>query len=276
MPRILVVGNVTLDIVNLVENYPREDDEVRASEQYRRRGGNGGNTAVVLSQLGDEVTFAGVLADEPDAQAIFEDFALYPIDLEPVYTVSRGKVPTSYVALSRVTGSRTIVHYRDLPEYPAEAFSRIDLRGFDGIHFEGRNLDQVKLMLDRVRREKPECLVSIEVEKPRSGIHELFSHADLLLFSRHFALRQGYREAAGFLQSIHGQAPLARLACGWGDEGAYAMDCDGRLLFTTAFAPPTVIDTYMRGEPLESALTEGARLAGRKCGQQGFAGLRNS
>ena len=65
MARILTVGIATLDIINRVARYPAEDTEIRALGQHRQRGGNASNTAVVLSQLGHQVDFAGVLIDEP-------------------------------------------------------------------------------------------------------------------------------------------------------------------------------------------------------------------
>ena len=51
MAKLLGIGNATLDVIHLVDGYPRENDEVRARERYVRRGGNTANTLVVLSQL---------------------------------------------------------------------------------------------------------------------------------------------------------------------------------------------------------------------------------
>jgi ketohexokinase len=287
MARILVVGNVTLDIINHVDSYPREDDEVRAVRQERRRGGNAGNSAAVLSQLGHTVHFAGTLADEPDAQFIRDDFARHRIDLSAIHTIDEGKVPTSYVVLSRATGTRTIVHYRALPEYPAERFAHIDLTGFDWLHFEGRNLEEVREMMKRARRTGRALTISLEAEKPRPGMETLFPEVDVLLFSRVYARHHGFDTAGAFLADAHQRYPHAQLACGWGERGAYAMDRDGRTLFTPAFAPHRVVDTLgagdvfnagvidglARGLGLNNALIAAARLAGRKCGQHGLDGL---
>ena len=38
MATILAIGIATLDIINSVDGYPREDQEVRASERHYRRG----------------------------------------------------------------------------------------------------------------------------------------------------------------------------------------------------------------------------------------------
>ena len=58
---ILCVGLVCLDIVNLCEGYPKEDEDVRAKEQQWRSGGNAGNSSIVLSVIGHRSEFLGTL-----------------------------------------------------------------------------------------------------------------------------------------------------------------------------------------------------------------------
>lgn len=281
--RILGVGIATLDIINRVSGYPREDDEVRALGQQQVRGGNATNTLVVLSQLGHECGWAGSLADEPDSQAILDDLAHYQIDTDHCMLHAGGKVPTSYVTLSEATGSRTIVHYRDLPEFPAEAFAFIDLGDYDWVHFEGRNVPALATMLERVRGSGVPC--SLEVEKPREGIETLFQQADLLLFSRAYARSAGYARPDEFLVDV---PPDGREAyCAWGEDGAWVRDAAGHVHHAPAVPPPQVLDTLGAGDVFNAAvidarvrertppeaLSAGCALAGRKCGQHGLAGL---
>jgi ketohexokinase len=287
MARILVVGNATLDIINVVDSYPQEDQEVRASSQHVRRGGNAANTLVVLSQLGHSGSWAGTLAEEPNGELIREDLLSHNIGLTAVHNVSRGKVPTSYVTLSRLNGSRTIVHYRDLPEYPARDFASIDLDSFDWLHFEGRNLEELAVMLKRSKELAPALPISLEIEKARPGIEALFPHADVLMFSREYALRQHAHSAEEFLQRMQQQRLDATLSCTWGEKGAYALGQDKKLYHAPAFAPSMVVDTLGAGDvfnaglidqlvrrhPLEIALIEASRLAGKKCGVYGLDNL---
>ena len=49
MSHILTVGIATLDIINLVDHYPAEDEEMRALAQHIECGGNAANTASVLA-----------------------------------------------------------------------------------------------------------------------------------------------------------------------------------------------------------------------------------
>ena len=287
MARILAVGIATLDIINVVEEYPTEDAEVRALYQEMRRGGNASNTLTVLCQLGHRCSWAGTLAAEPDAQVILSDLANHRIDASAVQMISGGKVPTSYITLSERTGSRTIVHYRDLPEYDFERFCEIDLNTFDWVHFEGRNIEATQLMLERLKRLRPELPCSLEVEKPRPGIEQLFPYPDLLLFSKVYARARNFQRAEGLLEAVRRQAPKGQLVCAWGEGGAYARDRDERVYHAPAFPPLRLVDTLgagdvfnagmlhglVRNRPLELTMIEAARLAGRKCGQQGLENL---
>lgn len=287
MANILGVGNATLDIINVVDGYPAEDDEVRAETQRVYRGGNTANTLVVLSQLGHHCRWAGTLADERDARPILDDFERHRIATDAAFIAPQGKVPTSYVTLNKRSGSRTIVHYRNLPEYDFEHFAHIDLHPLEWVHFEGRNPDAVKRMLARVKSERPELRCSLEVEKPRAGIEKLFTCVDLLLFSRVYAKSRGVDSAASFLNGIRHEAPEANLVCAWGTEGACGLTRAGELVATPAFPPAQVVDTLgagdvfnagmidaqLGGESLHSSLVAAAKLAGRKCGQEGMEGL---
>lgn len=284
MPHILGIGIATLDIINGVDGYPAEDAEVRALRQQLRRGGNCTNTLVVLSQLGHRCAWGGVLAAEPDSTHIRDDLERHRIDLGAVRTLHRGKVPTSYITLNQRNGSRTIVHYRDLPEFGYEDFARIELRGYDWLHFEGRNVAETRRMLERARERTPATPRSVEIEKPRPDIEQLFAHADVLLFSRHFAAARGYDDPQRFLEGIARETPRAARLLAWGEAGAYAVDRDGRPFHSPAYPPPQLIDTLGAGDTfnagiidallggidLDEALHRACRLAGRKCGQLGL------
>ena len=129
MAHVLCVGTATLDIVNRVPDYPAEDTEVRALSQSQRMGGNAANTAIVLARLGVQTSWAGTLAEQADV--VEHTFAHYGVDAGLATRVAGGTMPTSYIVLSEATGSRSIIHYRDLREYGALDFGKLDLSDFD-------------------------------------------------------------------------------------------------------------------------------------------------
>ena len=286
MARILGVGIATLDIINTVSAYPPEDAEVRAVSQRLARGGNATNTLVVLSQLGHDSHWAGTLALEPDAEHILHDLARFNIDTSHCWQLEHGKVPTSYVSLSQQNGSRTIVHYRDLPEYDFAHFRLIDLHRYHWLHFEGRNVGETRAMLAHAKAVAPAVTRSLEVEKPRPDIETLFGEANILLFSRAYAHAKGYDEPEPFLRKMALLARDASLVCAWGDQGAYGLH-QGDFITSPAQPPAQVIDTLGAGDTFNAgiiharlaecdwptALEAANRLAGKKIGRVGFAGL---
>jgi ketohexokinase len=287
MARVLGVGVATVDVVFRVDAYPQEDAEVRALGRRVLRGGNASNTLVVLSQLGHDCAFAGVLAGGEGASVIREDLARYRVDARACRTYPDASPPSSCIVVSAATGSRTIVHHRDLPELTAEDFAAADLSGPEWVHFEGRNVAETQRMLERVRRERPGLPCSLEVEKPRPGIEDLVGLADVVLFSRHYALATAHPSAEALLVAMRPRAPGATLVCAWGEAGARALSPGAVAVVSPAYPPPRVVDTVaagdvfnagvldalIRGEPLEAAIATACRLAGRKCGQIGLEGL---
>lgn len=287
MANILAVGIATLDIINTVESYPDEDSEQRALSQYQTRGGNATNTLTVLSQLGHHCTWGGVLIDEPDSQVIQHDLRCHHIDFTACKRLVNGKMPTSYITLNQQTGSRTIVHHRDCPEFSFEDFSKIDLTQFDWVHFEGRNVAETQLMLLHLKKHHPQLPCSLEIEKPRPDIELLFELPTVLLFSQHYAEARGFTDAISLLSSLNS---TGMASCTWGGNGAWAINRHKTIFHSSAFPPQQVIDTLGAGDTfnaglihslvnkteLQFALTYACRLAGHKCGQRGFDHLLQS
>jgi ketohexokinase len=290
MAKILGTGNATLDIVLTVDGYPQENDELRCTDRSVRRGGNTANTLVVLRQLGHACSWAGTLADSAEGKFIRDDLESRGVDTAAVRFAGAGSVPVSSILLNSRTGSRTIIHYRDLPEYSVADFRSLELQSFDWLHFEGRNVESLRAMLRWSRERYPSIPCSLEIEKPRTGIEDLFGMAQVLLFSQAYATCLGYTDPSALLQSVHWEFPDADLFCTWGVAGAVCLNREGRFAREAAYIPHRVVDTLGAGDTFNAGVIDGylARrdaatilrqacvLAGRKCGQPGFDGLAHS
>ena len=75
-----------------------------------------------------------------EGRLVADGLSRYGIDISAAEWLDSGGMPVSSVLVSKQSGSRTITHFRDLPEYSVAAFTAIDLQQYDWLHFEGRNI----------------------------------------------------------------------------------------------------------------------------------------
>lgn len=248
--QILCVGLVVLDIINVVDKYPEEDTDRRCLSQRWQRGGNASNSCTVLSLLGARCAFMGSLAHGHVAE--------------------------------------------NLPDVSAKDFEKVDLTRFKWIHIEGRNASEQVKMLQRIEQynaTKPlpqKVRVSVEIEKPREELFQLFGYGEVVFVSKDVAKHLGFRSAGEALKGLYSRVKKgATLICAWAEEGADALGPDGQLLHSDAFPPPRVVDTLgagdtfnasvifslSKGNSMQEALRFGCQVAGKKCGLQGFDGI---
>ena len=93
----------------------------------RCRGGNAANTAAVAADLSSNrlcVRFSGCIVDPgvcDGAAFVLSDLRSHAV-LPTVHTLPAGSTPTSYILRSANSGSRTIVHHRDIQELSHACF----------------------------------------------------------------------------------------------------------------------------------------------------------
>ncbi|XP_069881310.1 ketohexokinase isoform X1 [Dipodomys merriami] len=293
--QILCVGLVVLDVINVVDKYPEEDTDRRCLSQRWQRGGNASNSCTVLSLLGAPCAFMGSLARDHVADFLVADFKRRGVDVSHVAWQSRGDTPCSCCIVNTSNGSRTILLYdTNLPDVSAKDFEKVDLTRFKWIHIEGRNASEQVKMLHRIEqhnaRQPPEqkIRVSVEIEKPREELFQLFGYGEVVFVSKDIAKHLGFKSAEEALRGLYSRVKKgATLICAWAEEGADALGPDGQLLHSDAFPPPRVVDTLgagdtfnasvifslSKGNSMEDSLRFGCRVAGTKCGLQGFDGI---
>ncbi|XP_032878259.1 ketohexokinase isoform X2 [Amblyraja radiata] len=292
--QILCIGLVCLDIINVVDTFPVEDTDTRCISQKWQRGGNASNSCTVLSLLGASCGFMGSLAPGRISDFITDDFRSRGVNISNIVCQRVGVNPCACCLVNITNGSRTVIlSDMNLPNVTSEDFRKVDLSQYKWIHWEGRNASEQVAMIQQVVQynanvsAEQRITISVEIEKTREELYQLFGHGDVVFVGKDVARHFGFNSASEAVKGFYSRVkPGAHLICAWAEEGADTMGPDG-LFHSNAFPPKKLVDTLgagdtfnaavifelHNGKSIQEALTFGCQIAGKKCGFQGYDGI---
>lgn len=272
---ILLIGNCVVDQVLELEHFPQQDEEMRALSKNRVLGGNSCNSARILAKLGNNVEIVSSMAQDSTAEWLLQE--LSRLGISTSYSIQQPGYSTaeSSIWLNRQNGSRTIVHYRDLPELSLDELNKIPVQHFQWIHFEGRNVETLLTYLQGPKH--LECSISLEIEKDREDIEHLLPFIDTVIVSSAY-LESKNISAEHCLETFSQYNSELNIVCTLGASGVVAKDRFGKVIHLAAERIEKVVDTIGAGDcfiaglihrlnqqdNFESALIYANRLAAHK------------
>jgi sulfofructose kinase len=194
-PRILVIGNNTLDQVFTVEGRLPHDTKTQAVSLVHYPGGQAANVAFTLAGLGLAVDYLGSFGDDPAGTAVRGSLAAVGIGLAACPVIPDCPTHSAVLFIDRRCGDRTIVMYKD-PRLavPGEAvwlqeIAALDLLYLDN-HEPAASLAAARLArergipvladLEEVDENTPRILSLItSLIAPASVLHQLTGEDDL-------------------------------------------------------------------------------------------------
>ena len=106
------VGNANVDIFFVVDNFPKEDQEVIAIEHYQRYGGAGANVAVALAKLGLRTCFLGCVGNDELGLGFIKDLKRYCVDTTWIYKSNELNTGRVVILIKKDTGQKMMIAYR--------------------------------------------------------------------------------------------------------------------------------------------------------------------
>ncbi|XP_023223753.1 ketohexokinase-like isoform X1 [Centruroides sculpturatus] len=266
----------------------------RCLYHHWQRGGNASNNCTVAKQLGAPCEYFGTMSNDLGGRFLQNDLDSHAICRDNCVFYDDCDSPISTVIINVNNGSRTILHSnRNLPEPTFEQFAKLDLTKYKWVHFEGRNVTEVKKMIEYIKKWNLDHVsqripVSVELEKPKQCLEELLMYGDFLFIGKDFARMHGYDSMEETVKQLGDDIKSGvAIICAWGEMGASIRNVDGSISVFPANKPEKVIDTLGAGDTFvaatismlsseqkpEEAVRFGCRVAGFKCGRHGFEEL---
>ena len=186
MKRVIGLGACVVDTLISCDTFPKEDTKYKADEITRTVGGPVANALIVMSKLGVCAEVIGAVADDDGGKFILSDFESNGVKTEKTVTVEETKSFTSYIILSKSSGTRTCVFNRGSVPDKEENVNLSALDGAAILHLDGNYLESAK---HAARYAKSKGIpVSLDAGGLYPGIEELLPLVDILIPSAEFAM----------------------------------------------------------------------------------------
>lgn len=110
-PRLICVGNTTLDRVWLIDRLPSGGGKFPAHDYLELGGGMAANAAVAVAKLGGACAYWGRAGDDSAGHAMLEEMAGYGVDVSQFRLIAHARSSVSGIMVG-ADGERMIVNFR--------------------------------------------------------------------------------------------------------------------------------------------------------------------
>lgn len=282
-PEVVGLGASTLDVVNLVEDYPIQEGVQEADDMILQGGGPVATAMVTLSRLGVPVAMLDNLGDDWAGKFILSEFQTEGVSTDHIHIASDRTSSLSTI-LVRKNGERSIIHQRgSAPEFSPEDLPERVIRSARILHLNGRHWDACLQACNMAR--KHQILISFDggADRYQSKFAEIIPSIDICIVARDFAEKHTRSRSIEIAaQLLLNQGP-SLVVITEGIRGSWIYSDEGEAFHQPAFEVSRIVDTTGAGDVYHGAflygvlkglgLRESARMASvaasMKCGSLG-------
>jgi len=249
---VLVIGRSCLDIIAVVNQFPRENQKLPLEFRLTEGGGQGGTASCCISRLGSRPAYVGKLGDDDEGKLCLKRLEAFGVTTEFVEIVKGGQTPVAYVFITAGSGARSIIYEPNtLPRIQIDPILENLIRQTGVALLDPQATDlggQLKKLAG-----KDICLV-YDCERWREGIEDIMQTADYFIPSSEFlaADELGFHGMAFHQKIIKLNAMVAgSLIVTHGEDGAYYIT--GDTLYHVPVPDVQVVDTVGAGDNFHAA-----------------------
>lgn len=110
---VLVIGRSCLDMIAVVDQFPREDTKTPLLCRMMEGGGQGGTASCCIARLGGKVSYYGHLGADEAGRFCLKRLKDFGVNTEFVEVIQKGKTPVAYIFITRESGRRTIFYEKN-------------------------------------------------------------------------------------------------------------------------------------------------------------------
>ena len=181
---VLVIGRSCLDIIAVVDQFPRENQKRPLGFRLTEGGGQGGTASCCISRLGGKVAYVGKLGDDDEGQICLKRLQDFGVTTEFVEIIKGGKTPVAYVFITADSGARSIIYERNtLPKISINSKLE-DLVRQTGVVLLDPEVTCLGGQIKRLAGSK--VSVIYDSERWREGIEDIMNTADYFIPSSEF------------------------------------------------------------------------------------------
>lgn len=268
-PSIICVGCLSVDVIHLLEDLPKEGEEVTCLQAHWRRGGHASNVSYALRMLGAQVVFLGMLSRSNLLMDFLQKMRATNITLD--YCPKTDEPPAfTMITEAKNGGHRSILSCnKRFPYVTAQDFKAINLDQCGWAHFEGRYLHQtiqmMRVVLDYNNGREKRIPISIRVNSHYMQIREAFILCDYVIISGRLAQQLGWNTPEEACWKLDNDLEMPRyikirrpcIVCTWGQRGAGCLSSEGVYEHIPAPVNRRIKETYGAGECFTAAFIYG-------------------
>jgi sugar/nucleoside kinase (ribokinase family) len=181
---VLVIGRSCLDIIAVLNQFPRENQKLPLEFRLTEGGGQGGTASCCIARLGGKAAYVGKLGDDEEGNLCLKRLQDFGVATEFVEIVKGGRTPVAYVFITAGSGAHSIIYERNaLPKIKIESLleSLVRQAGVALLDPEATYLGgQLKKLAGSNVKVVYDC------ERWRTGIEDIMQTADYFIPSSEF------------------------------------------------------------------------------------------